>query len=153
DTWNFNRDFEPNIDIGFELGSHKPTLGSVHLGRGADLNGDGLGDGGNYFLDPTPEDHSEFTVPVNAFSATAAASSPAAGKFDFYTFVLHEIGHAVGVSSYFPLDWPDDFLGEDNFTEDTDRLDAFNGIGTYWWWHSPTVDALMTDNDGGPPPA
>lgn len=38
----------------------KPKSGSVSMGRGSDTTGDGLGDGGNWFIDTTPDDNSEF---------------------------------------------------------------------------------------------
>ncbi|HVK07343.1 MAG TPA: hypothetical protein VM597_01065 [Gemmataceae bacterium] len=147
DTWNFNRYLQEfNFDFGFEPTSQKPTSASINISRGWDLTGDGRGDGGGYYLDPTPQDHSEFSNPINAFAASAPDDSAAADLIDLYSMISHEIGHAVGHSSYFLLDWPDDF------TEDTHRLDTAYGVGTFWTWDSPYARMLMTDNNGGSPP-
>ena len=75
----------------------KPTEGSASIGRGGDTNNDNIGDGAGWFLDPTPQEHSEFLGTINnAFSAQAQVGSPAAGLSDLYSIVLHEFGHALG---------------------------------------------------------
>src|SRR5947207_3104044 len=59
---------------------------------------DGVGDGGGWFLDPTPLENSEFQSSiVNAFSADAGLGSPAAGKSDFFTVVAAEMTHLMGL--------------------------------------------------------
>src|SRR5262249_3070946 len=71
---------------------------NVTLGRGNDTNGDGLGDGGGYFIDPTPAENSEFLgTPANAYAAQAQAGSPASGAVDLLSLIGHEIGHGVGL--------------------------------------------------------
>src|SRR5262249_513242 len=43
----------------------KPTEGSATIKRGNDTNNDGNGDGAGFFLDPTPQEHSEFLGTIN----------------------------------------------------------------------------------------
>jgi hypothetical protein len=53
--------------------------------------------GHGWFVDPTPDDDSEFgTVDENGVMI-AAIESPAYGKMDLLTVVIHEIGHLLGM--------------------------------------------------------
>ncbi len=47
----------------------------------------------NWFVDPTPADHSEFATILTPFAATGAV-----GGTDLLTTMLHEVGHAVGIA-------------------------------------------------------
>jgi PKD domain len=51
--------------------------------------------GVGWFVDSTPQDNSEFTGTDNYLQATL--NSPAAGKYDLLTAILHEMGHTLGV--------------------------------------------------------
>src|SRR5262249_9435022 len=74
-----------------------PVAGKISIGGGNDLNGDGIGDGGGWFLDPTPFDWSEFQGPtVNAFAGSATPGGPAAGQSDLFTVVTSELAHVLG---------------------------------------------------------
>src|SRR5262245_56880096 len=69
----------------------KPVSGAMRIGRGNDTSSppDKIGDGGGYFLDPTPQEHSEFLNTINnAFSGRAGSASPAVGLSDLYSLVL-----------------------------------------------------------------
>lgn len=126
----------------------KPKGGSVTMGRGLDLTGDGLGDGGNWYIDLTPNDHSEFLGTItNAFSGNAQAGSPAAGLNDFYTVVAAEVTHTLGL------------LGGDARLPAWNALDTNTGIadnaegggtGTFYVFRGPSIKHLMTSNNGGP---
>ena len=59
----------------------RPTAGGIAVGTGATT----------HYFDPTPDD-GEFTDFVTPFAAFA----PAVTRVDFYTTMLHEIGHTVG---------------------------------------------------------
>src|SRR5262249_52891463 len=79
------------------------TSGHIKMGRGSD------GQGAGWFIDPTPDDNSEFTDIINPWAAKAAPGSPAFGTgADFYNFVNAEIAHALGLLSGDP-DFPTKF--------------------------------------------
>src|SRR5687767_9152827 len=77
----------------------KPKTGTITMGKG----GNGLGSG--WFIDPTPNESSEFMGSiVNAFAADAQAGSPASGLGDFFTVAAAEITHVLGLyGSNLPL--------------------------------------------------
>ena len=55
-------------------------------------------DAGGYgwFIDPTPADNQEFGRRTATGELFAAASSPAFGRMDLLTAVMHELGHELG---------------------------------------------------------
>ncbi|MCB1121074.1 MAG: tandem-95 repeat protein, partial [Verrucomicrobiae bacterium] len=61
----------------------RPTAGRITI--------DATGAGRGWFIDMSPEDASEFYEENTSVS----------GKFDLYTFVLHEVGHLLGFTDYF----------------------------------------------------
>ena len=52
--------------------------------------------GWGWFVDPTARDNSEFQVRVSSVAFAASPSSPASGRIDLLTTVLHEMGNAMG---------------------------------------------------------
>jgi hypothetical protein len=66
-------------------------------------------DGYGWFVDPTPADNSEFSVPT-ANGLEAPSGSPAAGRMDLLTAVVHEEGHALGLPDLNPSLYPDDVM-------------------------------------------
>ena len=140
----------------------KPTEGSASIGRGGDTNNDNIGDGAGWFLDPTPQEHSEFLGTINnAFSAQAQVGSPAAGLSDLYSIVLHEFGHALGFTR------GSDYLlqkeGKETNTRSSDTdgssinqtRDGGGNIvttnpGFLWRFDGPSIRHLMTSYDSAP---
>jgi Ca2+-binding RTX toxin-like protein len=127
----------------------KPIQGLVLLGRGPD----GLGT--DYFIDPTPNEHSEFQGDiVNAFHGQASAPA-AVSQTDLYSLVQAELTHALGITSapnsaYRELiDAGPGGIGGVSLT-DTGVLDATAlGTGaTLWAFDGPSINYLMTDVDG-----
>jgi DNA/RNA endonuclease G (NUC1) len=64
-----------------------PTKATIFI----DDDANGVG----WFLDSTPQDNSEFTGTDTYFQATP--NSPASGKYDLLTTILHEMGHTLGI--------------------------------------------------------
>jgi hypothetical protein len=65
------------------------TAGTILI----DVNAGGFG----WFIDPTPADNSEFAATDSSNVLTAPADSPAYGRMDLLTVVLHELGHVFGL--------------------------------------------------------
>ena len=74
---------------GKTIGDHTPG----HIVIDADAGGHG------WFVDPTPNDHSEFAHAQNAAGTDLLtdSSSAAAGHLDLLTAVAHEMGHELGL--------------------------------------------------------
>lgn len=127
-----------------------PVSGTVTLARGNDTTGDGDGDGDGWFLDPTPNDHSEFTGGiVSGYTGQAQAGSPAAGVGDFFTVINNEITHVLGIASNANLRFHTPASGTVTDTGVADQAEG-GGVGTYFVFDGPSITALMTSNNGGP---
>jgi hypothetical protein len=112
-----------------------PTAANISLGGGDD------GHGAGYFFDPTPYDNGEFEgTLVNDFAGMAQNGSPAAGLTDFYTVVLHELGHAVGLAG------SGTFYGSSPYNHETN---VPNPPAFFWVFQGPSVTHLMTSNNEG----
>ena len=119
----------------------KPKAGSVSMGRGN--NGAGAG----WYIDLTPNDHSEFLGNiVNAFAGDATPGGPAAGLSDFYTVAAAEITHALGLFGTSTA-----LTGFRSKTTNTGIADNAEGggIGTFWVFRGPSIKHLLTSNNGG----
>ena len=124
-----------------------PASGSIDLFSGSDVDGDLIGDGAGWFIDPTPTDSVEFNGPiVNAFVGRAPAGTPAANGRDFFSTVAHELAHFLGIHNNPQLR----YNRRDAFNTNTGIPDNSNGgNGTYWVFEGPSVSFLMTDSNGG----
>lgn len=71
------------------------TAGHVKLDRG--------GAGQGWFIDPTPMDETEFGTRVSETRLKSAAVNETAGRFDLLTAVMHELGHAAGLSDSYAV--------------------------------------------------
>jgi hypothetical protein len=94
----------------YELGT-LPTglLGSTDVpGNKVMLSLDAAGQG--WFADPTPLQDEEYLAGDASTPLTALAGSPAAGKIDLLTAVLHEMGHLAGRPDVSVLDHPADLM-------------------------------------------
>jgi DNA/RNA endonuclease G (NUC1) len=77
--------------------SGRPNGGTLLI----DHNANDIG----WYIDPTPLDHSEFTTTLTDTAFRATPSSPAAGRYDLLTTILHEMGHLSGfISGYSAFD-------------------------------------------------
>jgi large repetitive protein len=91
------------INLNFEI-TNLPTgqlaeatiTGYDQLGRPntATISIDDDANGVGWFIDPNPQDNSEFTGVDNYLQATP--NSAASGKYDLLTAILHEMGHTLG---------------------------------------------------------
>jgi hypothetical protein len=71
--------------------SGSPTTGHVNL----NINAGGAG----WFFDATPTDDAEFIGLASAFSASFVDVNGQTKRDDFYRTVLHELGHALGLTN------------------------------------------------------
>ena len=65
--------------------------------RGAQVVFDASGAGFGWFVDPTPHEHGEFKQ-GNTLGMDAPENSPAHGRLDLLTVLIHELGHVLGMS-------------------------------------------------------
>jgi hypothetical protein len=70
-------------------------LGGASAGGTVVIDVDGAGFG--WFIDATPGDDLEFSTWTTASEAHALDGTPAAGRADLLTVVMHEIGHLLGL--------------------------------------------------------
>jgi hypothetical protein len=117
----------------------KPKAGSLTLQTGN--NGSGAG----WFIDPSPNEHSEFLGAItNAFSGAAQAGSPAAGNIgDFYTVAAAEVAHCLGLGTNSSL-WNNRHTN----TNIADNAEG-GGIGNFFVFNGASIQHLMTSNNGG----
>jgi hypothetical protein len=142
-------------DTGFGGGASINTIldgkvkeGTITLDSGNDTDADGDGDGAGWFIDLTPFDWSEFSGNlVNAFAGDAQAGSPANGLNDLFTVVAAELTHVMGINSNTGVR-----LHTGGFETDTGIPDDAEGggVGNFWIFNGPSIDHLMTANNGGP---
>jgi hypothetical protein len=84
-----------------KLDGLRVVIGDLPQGKlGALTNGyiviDGTAAGRGWFVDPTPQDSSEFAARRGSGRLVATSSGAAHGRVDLLTVVLHEMGHALG---------------------------------------------------------
>src|SRR5262249_14421137 len=92
-------------NIKVEIGNLPPGVLGQTIGDTIIIDGSAAGWG--WFVDPTPGDNSEFQVKLSDVAFAANSLSPASGRIDLLTTVLHEMGNAMG----FPEDQGRDVTG------------------------------------------
>ncbi len=131
----------------------KPRTGGITLGSGSNDADPNSSNG--WYLDPNPDDHAEFNGTImNAF----ASNGPAGIGNDFYSVVVAELTHVLGlVSDKFNNggDFDGYLLESSGFLTDTNIADSAegNGNGEFWVFEGPTIDHLMTTFNSGDPTA
>jgi outer membrane protein OmpA-like peptidoglycan-associated protein/Ca2+-binding RTX toxin-like protein len=100
---------DPRLAVLDEVTVLAGNLPSGMLGEttGAQIVIDRSAQGWGWFVDPTPNDNSEFAIRLSREALAASPSSPAAGRMDLLTTVVHELGNAMG----FPEDHGHDVMG------------------------------------------
>src|SRR5262249_13624021 len=116
-----------------------------------------------WFVDPTPTDHSEFAdLIINPFAGQASFASPIILQQDLYTVVASEMQHVLGITSdprcRFQQD-PNNYINQlldanGNPINDWKYVTAddqgnMTARGTLWGFTGPSVNALLTSNNGG----
>lgn len=119
-----------------------PVRGDIELGVGTAGQPD-LG----WFLDPSPQESSEFQGNiVNAFAADAQAGSPAFNKPDLFTVINSEIIHLLGITSQGDTHWVDQPVA--NGTGVADGNEG-GGVGELYYIKNASINQLLTTNNGG----
>jgi hypothetical protein len=68
--------------------------------------------GYGWFIDPTPWTNTAFAQPVTPTEFESRGSSPAVGREDLLTVVMHELGHTLGLDDLVPSQAPYDLMAE-----------------------------------------
>jgi hypothetical protein len=108
-----------------------------------DINAGGFG----WFIDSTPSDDAEFHNRFDAFGLGATAASPAVGRMDLLTVVMHELGHVLGLQSLEPGESPRNLMAP-TLPAGTRRLPGPAGFA-----QQQAVDAVFRVEDQYPPVA
>jgi hypothetical protein len=134
----------------YDVNGH-PLSRAINISSGQDTTGDGNGDGVGWYLDPNPNDHSEFAGPIfNAFVGQATPTGAAFNLNDLYSLVTIEMNHALGVTNFADSGSPA-WTGNP-FLTNTGVADSVDNPGTLFTFSGgPSgVTALLTSNNGGP---
>ncbi len=119
----------------------KPSTANVAIGWRSGITPSGNSAAG-WFLDPSPMDNSEFTTLTNAFTGTPPGGLNGG---DLLTGVMHELGHAMGLSSNSTIN----AFATDTMVADTINTPASTPPSNYWRFDSPSVHTLWTGWDSG----
>ena len=132
----------------YDLNGH-PLSRGININSGTDTDGDGNGNGAGWYLDPNPNDNSEFAGPIfNGFVGQATPTGPAFNLNDLYSLVTIEMNHALGVTNFGSTPaWTGN-----PFLTNTGVADSVDTPGTLFTFSGgPSgVTALLTSNNGGP---
>jgi len=91
-----------------------PIAGTILI----DHNANGIG----WYIDPTPQDHSEYALPLTEHASLANPESDAYNRYDLLTTINHELLHLLGViAGHEPFDQYRQ-EGEYSFTVDGSHL-------------------------------
>jgi hypothetical protein len=138
-SMNASGGFGASASLGSSLGG-KPKSGSISMLRGNNPTGTNQDHG--WFLDPTPNDISEFNGNIlNAFEPTAS-SGAAFNKGDFYAVVASEMTHCMGLFGASLFGWS-------SHTTNTGIHDGVTGVGNYWVFQGPSIKHLGTSDNAG----
>jgi hypothetical protein len=85
-----------------------PVLGYTTDVVQIDVNAGGFG----WFIDPTPANDLEFSHAGSLGALSAAATSPASGRMDLLTVVMHELGHVLGLGDVTTAGHPNDLMDD-----------------------------------------
>jgi hypothetical protein len=122
-------------------GQGRPEAGLIHLGAGTD------GHGAGWFLDANPLDRAVFNGAMEgSYACDSDAGSPALGKGDLFSIVLHETMHALGMDDNSSLLFGQNAQG---YIRATSARDTIGGAGQLYTFAGPDVEALLTSDDSG----
>jgi hypothetical protein len=135
--------------IVFDGATGVPESGSIEINMNGSIGNT------NWFIDPTPMEHSEFQgTRVNTFARRAPSTlpngdpNPANGINDLRSLLIHEMGHVMGIVSGSPLLYG---AGADVTVTSLPNPDDTSGAAgdRFYLFQGNTINALMTDFDIG----
>jgi Ca2+-binding RTX toxin-like protein len=102
----------------------------------------------NWFVDPSPLDNGEFLGRIrNAFSGDGSGPG-LTGKVDLFSHAVAGLSHLLGLASTAGLPGNELRLQTGGLLTPTGQADATAAGATLWSFRGPTVEALLTDDNG-----
>ncbi len=121
-------------------GQGKPKAGKIEIDAGWD------GHGGGYFFDANMFSAAYSGALLTSYAREATPGHQAAYLGDFFTLVVHEMTHVLGINTD-----PGELLQMDphNYLWNTGQPDVVDSGGTLFVFDGPSVRTLLTSDDQG----
>src|SRR5262249_22040019 len=120
--------FSASANVTAQTGG-KPTQGSITINTGRDAIGSG------WFLDPTPSFNGAFRGTIlSPYVGVPTPGGPADGQGDFYSYVMAEMAHCMGLINSGSLLFTQD---PNHYLTDSGQNDTVDSPGKLWTYNGP----------------